>query len=239
MEAVKKLFSTGNGALKRAAALNGAKILVFSIPALRSNEGAVICPMAGDCAKDGACYAMRGSYSWPGVKQAFEERYKSTLAADFAQRATNEIRSALKHTTHRLFVRVHDSGDFYIPTYLETWLSIARLIPQATFYAYTKSLPWVRKARTDGRVPSNFVFTFSMGGKLDATINRSTEKHTQMFPDLPSLLNAGYTNATKDDLIAADPSVLKVGLIYHGGTAGAESWGLPWKGMKAYKEAKS
>lgn len=234
-----KLFSTGNGALQRAAGLNGAKVIVFSIPALKTGEGAVICPMAGDCAKDGACYAMRGSYSWRGVKEAFEKRYAATLAHHFIDDAVTEIRSVLKHTKLRLFVRVHDSGDFYSPAYLDKWLDIANSLPHVTFYAYTKSLPWVRKAKADGKVPKNFVFTFSMGGKLDHTVDRATEKHTQMFPDLASLEAAGYANTTKDDLIAADPNVLKVGLIYHGGTKGAEAWKLPWKGMKAYKEAKS
>ena len=60
-----------------------------------------------------------------------------------------------------------------------------------------------------------------------------------MFPDLPALKAAGYTNATKNDLIAADPKVLKVGLIYHGGKKGAANWDVPWAGMKAYKAAKA
>lgn len=238
-----KLLGTGNGALQRAAALEGARIVVFSIPAMGTDDGFITCPMAGDCAKDDACYAMRGSYAWPGVKAAFLARLEVTRTGSFVQRMIDEVITAAKtarRNNQRLYVRVHDSGDFYNPAYLDKWLDIAKSSPDdVVFYAYTKSLPWVRKAREAGKVPKNFVFTFSQGGKLDATIDPGTEKHTRMFPDLESLFKAGYANATKNDLVAADPKVLKVGLIYHGGKTGAANWNLPWAGMKAYKAAKA
>ena len=157
---MKKLLSTGNAALQRAAAIEAARVVVFSIPALRAADGAVICPMAGKCALDDACYAMRGSYGWPAVKAAFNERYEATKSDGFIQRMVGEVVTAAKtarRAGQRLYVRVHDSGDFYSPVYLEKWLAIAKSSPDdVVFYAYTKSLPWVRKARAEGHVPPEF-----------------------------------------------------------------------------------
>ena len=46
-----------------------------------------------------------------------------------------EIRK--KKATH---VRVHDSGDFYSPKYLNKWVDIATQNKDVIFYAYTKSI---------------------------------------------------------------------------------------------------
>ena len=237
-----KLFSKGNGALKRAGQLRGVAVVVFSIPAFRSSDGFVVCPLAGKCAEDGACYAMRGSYSWPTVKAAQEWRLSLARSEDFEALAYEELKALRKQADReglKLYVRVHDSGDFFNREYLKAWVSLAYSMPDLTFYSYTKSLSWVRELREAGAIPENFVVTFSQGGKLDSTIDPETEKHSRLFATVGDLEAAGYLNGTKDDLIAADADAIKVGLVYHGPKAGAEAWGLPWAGMKAYKEAKA
>ena len=53
-----------------------------------------------------------------------------------------------------------------------------------------------------------------------------TDKHTKMFNSAAELEAAGYTNASEYDLVAADPSILRVGLVFHGSEAQRKAWGL-------------
>jgi len=70
--------------------------------------------------------------------------------------------------------RVHVGGDFFNQRYFDAWMAVARLNPQTTFYAYTKSIPyWI--ANLD-KIPTNFVLTASRGGRMDHLINAQSLK---------------------------------------------------------------
>jgi hypothetical protein len=70
--------------------------------------------------------------------------------------------------------RVHVGGDFFNQRYFNAWMEVARLNPNTTFYAYTKSIPyWVSNL---GKIPSNFVLTASRGGRMDHLINAQSLK---------------------------------------------------------------
>jgi hypothetical protein len=236
---MKNIFQQANEKLQAAAdkAPVPVRILTWSLPAVST------CPGAFTCKLPGACFGCNGRYVMPNVKEALR-RNRETCGdlIGFYGTARAELTRAVKNAAkagRKLFVRVHAVGDFYSPLYLATWLQLAKLFPSITFYAYSKSLPWIRAEKAAGNVPSNFVFTFSQGGRFDATIDRETEKHTRMFATLAELKAAGYQNTTGNDLLAADAGIIKVGLVYHGSRAGAASWGLTWAGNKASKEAKS
>jgi hypothetical protein len=70
-------------------------------------------------------------------------------------------------TTH---VRIHESGDFYSANYFAMWMHVCRLIPDLTFYAYSKNLPMILDYGMD-MLPKNFMLTASMGGKFDNLIH--------------------------------------------------------------------
>lgn len=63
-------------------------------------------------------------------------------------------------------IRVHVSGDFYGPGYVEAWRRVAKTFDGIRFYAYTKSLPYVLPRWLRGW-PENFALTYSHGGKWD------------------------------------------------------------------------
>ena len=66
-------------------------------------------------------------------------------------------------------VRIHGGGDFFNQDYFDAWCDVAARVPDARFYAYTKSLPlWVR--RKDA-IPPNLRLTASRGGRYDALID--------------------------------------------------------------------
>lgn len=182
----------------------------FGIPAYRSEAGFATCPFAGLCAK--GCYAQAGAYKFSNVAQAFEKRLALTRKpAEFLQAILVELD---RKRVERL--RVHDSGDFYNPEYLQLWLDIAVARPHVQFYAYTKSVAWVKDAQAKGQVPSNFTFVFSYGGRQDNLIDRSKDRHSWVFSTERAMHEAGYADTTETDDNAANPAILKIGLVYHG-----------------------
>jgi hypothetical protein len=66
-------------------------------------------------------------------------------------------------------VRVHVSGDFFSLDYFRAWMMVADNVPSKTFYAYTKSLPFV--VRHLDCMPGHFRITASRGGKFDHLID--------------------------------------------------------------------
>mgnify|MGYP003651091496 FL=1 len=114
----------------------------------------------------------------------------------------------LERPTH---VRIHDSGDFYSPEYLNKWVTIAKQNKNVIFYAYTKSI----KFFTEGLiVPTNLKIIFSEGSKIDNLIDVKKHRHARIFKDVATLLNEGYIDASSNDLQAITDNK-KVGLVYH------------------------
>lgn len=170
----------------------------FSLPAIKT------CPMAGTC-KDG-CYATMGNYRFPSVQVALTRNWHATRNPEFVPEMKAEI--AKKKAK---IVRIHSSGDFYDWRYAQKWISIARRCPEVEFYAYTKMISMFRKWTID---VSNFRLIYSEGGLVSP--HPETERHSRVFSNLDELLQAGYVDASENDIVAATTPSLKIGLIYHG-----------------------
>jgi hypothetical protein len=106
-------------------------------------------------------------------------------------------------------VRIHDSGDFYNEKYMNAWKQIIELTPHVFFYAYTKEVSMIKSARW----PDNIVFIFSLGGKQDNLINKDIDRHSEVFPNISSLLKSGYTHNLESDILAALMPNNRVGLL--------------------------
>ena len=198
---------TQNSKIKKTSKKFGVRLFNFGITAYKSQRtGKMICPFADKCVK--YCYAQKGAYIWSNVSPAFEKRYEATLREDFVEIMSAEIRKKRAD-----FVRVHDSGDFYSPAYLNKWLEIAKQNPSVNFYAYTNSLDMVRAIDR----PENFDFIFSDGGKLAHTINQDMERHSKVFGLKTLMEHYGYVDASEYDLYATKwyNATGKVGLLMH------------------------
>ena len=198
---------TQNSKLKKTSKHFGKRVYNFGIPAYKSETGKITCPFAEGCVK--FCYARKGAYSWSNVKPAFERRYQLTKTDKFVEVMTAEIKKKKAD-----YIRVHDSGDFYSPEYLQKWLKIAALNPEVKFYSYTNSVQFIKDIEN---VPENYDFIFSDSGKQVNLINKDTDRHTKIFDNLSDLQNAGYTDASQYDLYATKwhSNTHKVGLIIH------------------------
>ena len=198
------MLSNGNGKLKKTSKLNNAKIWGFDLPAYKSTTGKVICPFAKDCIK--YCFAKKGTFLYPVVKNKYESNYKISKQDNFIALIQDEIDN--KKITH---IRIHNSGDFYSPKYLNKWVKIAENNPDIIFYGYSKSIPLLKALKN---TPENFKFVYSMGSKVDHLINIEQDRHAAIFNNEGDLLKNGYINASNNDLLAITENN-KVGLIYH------------------------
>ena len=196
---------TQNAKMKKTSKENNAKIFNFSIPAYKTRSGKITCPFADSCVK--YCYAQKGNYTrFPVVQELMEQKYKISKTNTFIPLMNEEIRK--KKATH---IRIHDSGDFYSPQYLNKWVDIATQNNDVIFYAYTKSI----KFFIDGlKLPKNMKVIFSEGSKTDNLINTAKDRHARIFKSKELLEAAGYVNASDNDLKAIT-SNKKVGLVYH------------------------
>lgn len=181
-------------------------IHTFGIPAYRSSTGVITCPNAGTCLV--GCYAKQGCYVFPVVKEAQEARLKLALSESFVDVIDSEIKRRKVKV-----LRIHDSGDFFSLDYFNKWMRVIARNPQVKFYAYTKMIKFF-KVR-EKILPNNFHVVYSYGGKQDAFINVSTDRHARVFSSVADLRRSAYVNASNSDRKAANGS-FRVGLVYHG-----------------------
>ena len=110
------------------------------------------------------------------------------------------------------YVRIHDAGDFYDASYLELWIDIAAQTPGVTFYAYTKEVAMFKDYAGQGRIPANFRYLFSMGGKQDHLIDPDVDRHAEVFANLAAIEEAGYLSQDDSDLLAITLPTTKIGI---------------------------
>jgi hypothetical protein len=208
---MENLLGTGNTKLKNTAKHFDIKIFNFSIPAGNDKaSGKITCPFAGSCLK--LCYAKKGMYRFGNVERALTKRYEASKEADFVERINSELSKVKKGK--QVYVRIHDSGDFYSPSYFAKWLEIARLNPSVRFYAYTKSHSFIRGNFV---LPENFDLIFSLGSTKDELINQETERHSKIFKTADEMSAAGYSDSSYLDINATKwvTENKKIGLLIH------------------------
>lgn len=201
-----KSLITQNSKIKKASV----KTYNFGIPAGKGRSGKLTCPFAGDCFS--FCYAKKGMYLFPVAKDAYETRLAATKKNDFVDVITQEISKKKKIE----FFRINDSGDFYSPEYLKKWADIAAKNEHIIFYAYTKSVSMVKMFKALNPVlAQNMVFIYSFGGKQDALIDVSKDRHAKIFNSKAELKAAGYDDASENDSVAVLSKTGRIGLVIH------------------------
>ena len=183
-------------------------IIGFGIPAdhdfQANGEKLNTCPSALACR--GVCYAKQGRYAMPNVLNARKHNLDMSLNQYFVDWVVADLSRMRKINT----VRIHDSGDFYSQEYYDKWCAIATMLPNITFYAYTKTVNidlWTHK-------PDNFKITQSLGGKHDNLVDLN-KPHSRIFADDASRINAGYVDGNVNDVPAIE-GLVNIGLVYHG-----------------------
>jgi hypothetical protein len=201
------LLTTGNSKLKKAQELRGALVATFSLPAQ------VTCPFAGECKR--FCYAKKGNYCFKNVKTKHENNRLASLSSSFEEQINLELlalRAKAKKKGLKLFIRLHDTGDFYNVEYIAKWARIIESNSDVEFYAYTKS--WILVERNLKALP-NWVMIPSEGGLLDSQLGKRPRAYVIKRGEEPRL--NGTVVGNDDDLRNRDAIAAgwNVGLPIH------------------------
>ena len=117
------------------------------------------------------CFAASEELRYPNVYNS--RRYNYNLINKFVVKRdidglSNLINDSLLANKKNINkFRIHESGDFYNPLYLEAWLNVAKFNKDIKFYCYSKSLIYFLEIL----LPNNFYLTASYGGKYDYLID--------------------------------------------------------------------
>jgi hypothetical protein len=134
-------------------------------------------------------------------------------------------------------VRIHISGDFFSQAYFDAWLMVARLKPNTTFYAYTKSVNyWIARS---GLIPDNFKLNASLGGRFDEYAEAHNLKTARIVLSEDEAANLGL-EIDHDDSHAWKQEA-SFALLVHGtqspGSAASKSWTKQLAVIKAANKA--
>jgi Gene product 88 len=156
MFVVRDLLARGNGKL-------GEAIHHWGLPPISTCPGAsLLC--------SSVCYATRGRYIFPSVRERLRANLDASKRPDFARRLVQEIRRRGVRT-----LRIHSAGDFYDARYTRAWLRVVSQCPQTVCYTYTRS--W--------RTPSIAPILAQLAALPNARIWYSTDAETGEPDRLP------------------------------------------------------
>ena len=129
------------------------------------------------------CYAAVDEARRPNVRKVRWDNFDLIKAAKTVQDKTELICASIPDALRRVggILRVHVGGDYFSYDYLTAWLAAAAKFPRVRFYSYTKSIHFLAKYLETNKLPDNFVFTCSGGGKFDNLISGLGVKQAKVY----------------------------------------------------------
>jgi hypothetical protein len=185
----------------------------FNLPAVET------CPGAGICKE--YCFALSEQKRYPSAMAYRQRSLDLSKSEEFIPTILNELDTLRQLHNKRgtpFAVRIHASGDFYSPAYIQKWITIIEMRPDIEFYAYTKSISMWEKLKRAHCVPPNLELIYSMGSNHDLAIDTDIHRHARIFQSEQDALDAGYTLASEDDTQAWSVANNKIGLVIFGAT---------------------
>ena len=169
-------FSKGNKKLSK-------DTLILSLPAGLTCPGSSLC-RAWVTLKDDkrvlnrgdetifTCFAASEELRYPNVFKSRKYNYDSInsyIIKKDLKGSTDLINKSIQSNRKNITkVRIHESGDFYHPLYLQAWLNVAKLNKDLKFYCYSKSLDFFLEVL----LPNNFYMVASYGSRFDYLIDQ-------------------------------------------------------------------
>lgn len=208
-ESYMTMLTTGNSKLKRTCKKRGILVGVFTLPAQ------LTCPRRDVCTN--WCYASVGPYLFPAPANHAHSNYRISRSNEFIDLMVAEIQDLIekgRKQNKKVYIRLHDSGDFYDDRYINMWKELISCFGGVQFYCYTKS--HVRLLELEMNKLDNFTIIPSKGGKDDDKI---TTAHAFVVPvgttTLPPNCEFGDMD---DDLHSVDciKAGKSVALVAHG-----------------------
>jgi hypothetical protein len=167
------------------------------------------------------CYAANMEMQYDALRANRWHNYDLLNEAGDSQSQADLIIRSLKYFFDedgvKDTVRIHESGDFYDGDYLKAWMIVARKMPQTHFYAYTKSVPLIKKYKKEIDAIPNLAITLSSGGKRDKDLPDVDIKESKVFNTPEEALEAGIIIDLDDTLARVKGGKeANFGLLVHG-----------------------
>jgi len=127
----------------------------YSIPAQECHVGRIMRNVQGSvCSK---CYACKGRYGFPNVKEALYRRFGTLQNAKWVEAIAFSI-----NARGDTFFRWHDSGDLQGVWHLQNIVSVAKLCPNTKFWLPTREAKIVTEYfENGGELPENLTIRVS------------------------------------------------------------------------------
>ena len=128
----------------------------YSIPAIHCKTGAKLRKIAGSICS--VCYALKGRYSFPKVRNAMQKRFASLNHPQWVQAMV----LAIKWHENSGFFRWHDSGDIQSVNHLERIVEVCKQTPAIRHWLPTREFGIVKRYLDGGnKFPSNLTVRLS------------------------------------------------------------------------------
>ena len=229
-------FSNGNGKLAK-------DTLIFNLPAGKTCPGAMLCKSFAVVEngkrriQDGEhtefrCFAASSEVQYDAVfenrasnLQMIVDAIKNGIVVDLIH---NSIQFYRTRKTKK--VRIHESGDFFSGAYLDAWIEVAHRNPDLQFYCYSKSL----QLFLNFKLPANFYFTASYGGKWDHLIDEGLfTRYSKVFMTEEDAIAAGLEVDHDDSHCFGDKPFA---LLVHGTQPKGSAWGAAIRQRRKNKQ---
>ena len=202
--------------------------LILSLPSGRTCPGADKCKSFVEINKDNkrtlkrgndcifTCFAASEELRYPNVFNS--RKYNFNLINSYVLKndlkgLTELINESIKAKKKNIYkVRIHESGDFYHPLYLEAFKNVARINKDLIFYCYSKSL----KLFLNNKLPKNMFLTCSYGGKYDYLIKDNFKRYSKVVFSEAEAIRLGLSIDTDDSHCYQDKGKNGFGLLLHG-----------------------
>jgi len=149
------------GGLSRPSKMPG---YAYNLPATECNVGAKLAKVPGSVCH--GCYALKGRYRFPNVKEAMARRLASIHKPHWARTMAADINARKSR-----YFRWHDSGDIQSIKHLLKIFRVCRLTPDVAHWLPTREAGLLSKIPAE-RVPSNLTIRLS-ATKVDGPAPRS------------------------------------------------------------------
>ena len=136
----------------------------YNLPAWECKVGSKLAKVPGSVCP--GCYALKGRYRFPNVKEAMYRRLASITRPDWARTMAADINARKSR-----FFRWHDSGDVQSVKHLLKIFHVCRLTPDVAHWLPTREAGILSKIPQD-RVPRNLTIRLS-ATKVDAPAPKS------------------------------------------------------------------
>lgn len=144
----------------------------YNLPAMECKVGSALRKVKGSTCF--GCYAMRGNYNWPAVKNAMYRRLKSIRDEKWVSAITFLINNDYEKKSIDVF-RWHDSGDLQDWEHLLKIIEVCNNTPNVKHWLPTREYGLISKLiKSDVVIPSNLVIRLSatmINGKITSVLS--------------------------------------------------------------------